>query len=236
MSMIPNFENNELYDNNESSLLHSDRKTVVRKLSSFENISASSAIAIKIVEGNNSGEITITANEDILDKIETVVKNNTLEIGIKSNKKIKLKNNGKIEVTIPLKKLRNLKLSGASSLEADKTINVEDFKMDISGASKATLNLIANNINVDLSGASKVELSGNVQNLNLDLSGASKFSGSSLKASLVKFEISGASSSKVWAVNNLKGSASGASSLSYKDVSGLKKETNTSGASSVKSY
>ncbi len=235
-SMITFTKANMLDDIVNVTATNSNRKTVVRKLATFENIDASSAVSIKLVEGNNNGEVTITADEDVLNYIKTEVKNNTLEIGVKWDKKIKIKNNGKIEVSIPVKKLRSLKLSGTSTLEAGYTINVENFKADLSGATKASLNLMSNTINVDLSGASKLELSGNVQNLNLDLSGASKFSGSALKASAVKFDLSGASSSKVWVVNQLSGSASGASSLAYKNVTGLSKDVSTSGASSVKAY
>lgn len=216
----------------------SDQVTVKRKLGNFDQIKASSAVSIKLVDGNYNGEITITATAETLENLNTTVTNNTLEInrGSKGKFGFRSKNSGSVEITIPHRKLRSLKLSGASNLTAKHTLKVEEFKVDLSGASNANLNLLANRIEIDLSGASKVDLSGNVQNLNLDLSGASNFNGMNLKASEINFDASGASTLKIWAVNSLKGSASGASSVKYKEVGSLNKDVSTSGASSVKSY
>ena len=216
----------------------SDQMTVKRKLGSFDKISAGGAVSIKIVDGDYDGEITITASAETLESLKTKVTNNTLDISrdFKSKFGLKKKNKGNVEITIPHRKLRSLKLSGASNLTAKHNLKVEDFKLDLSGASSANLNLLANKIDVDLSGASKVDVEGNVQKLDLDVSGASNFNGINLKASEANFDVSGASNLKVWAVNALKGSASGASSVKYKEVANLKMQVDTSGASSVKVY
>lgn len=216
----------------------SDRVTVKRKMNSFDQIIAGGAVSIKLVDDNYNGEITITANAETLENLNTKVNNSTLEISRKSNSKFSFrpKDNGNVEISIPHRKLRSLKLSGASTLTGKHLIKVEEFKLDLSGASNANLNLLANEIDVDLSGASKVDLDGNAQYLKLDLSGASSFHGLNLKSSEVNFDLSGASSAKVLVVNRLKGDASGASSLKYKEVNNLSKEVKTSGASSVKIY
>lgn len=220
--------------NNEITYDLTNQKTVTRKVASFEKLIVSSAINVNIVEGNFDGKITISAPENVLDDLRTEVSNNTLEIGIKSSNKIRFKNNERIEITIPHKKLRALKMSGATNLTANHSMKVEEFKLELSGASKASLNLVANKIEADVSGASNVKLDGNAQNFDIEASGASKIDAFSLKASKIALEVSGASSVKIWAVNNLSGTASGASSVSYKEGNSLNKDVRTSGASSVK--
>jgi len=220
--------------NNEITNSLTNQKTVTRKVASFEKLIVSSAITVNIVEGNFDGKITISAPENVLEYIRTDVSNNTLEIGIKSTNGIRFKNNEKIEITIPHNKLRALKMSGATNLTANHSMKVEEFKLDLSGASKVNLNLVANKIEANVSGASNVNLNGNVQNFDIEASGASKLDAFSLKANSIDFEVSGASSVKIWAVNNLKGTASGASSINYKEGKSLNKDVKTSGASSVK--
>ena len=234
-SMIPFDSNIPL---NIENVLDSDQITVKRKLGSFDKISAGGAVSIKIVDGNYNGEITITGSAETLETLKTIVTNNTLEIGRDFKRKfgLKSKNNGNVEITIPHRKLRSLKLSGASNLTAKHNLKVEEFMLDLSGASNANLNLLADKINVDLSGASKAVFEGNAQKLNLDLSGASSLNAIDLKVSAINFDVSGASNLKVWAVNALKGSVSGASSVKYKEVANLKMQVDTSGASSIKIY
>lgn len=212
-------------------------KTVVRKVGNFEGIKAGGAVSIKIVDKDNDGQIIITTTDEVLGKLKTVVKDGILEISMDHDSKFfKKSKSDKIEITISHRKLRELDLSGASNLVANHTIKVEKFKVDLSGAANASLNILANNVDVDLSGASKLSLSGNVQNLELESSGASNFLGENLKANSVNCDLSGASKAKVWAISNLKADTSGASSVSYKNVASLSKDVSKSGASSVKSF
>lgn len=204
-----------------------------RKLSTFEGIEASNAIDIVIVDDTYNGEITITAPDNVMKEVKSVVENKVLKLYLEKSIRF---NSKKVEVRIPHRKLRYVSLSGACSLKASHMMKIEEFKLDISGASKFEMNLMTNKINVDLSGASDAIINGNAQTMYADISGASSLKATDLKVASATVEASGASSAKLWVVDELNADASGASSIKYKNASNIKLVKKSSGASSVASF
>lgn len=205
----------------------------VRKISAFEGIDISSAIAVNVSDNHYNGNITITAPDKAMEKIKTQVSNGILKIYVDGNLNLY---NSKITVDFPHQKLRKITLSGASSFNANHVMKVDKFGVNVSGASLLKANLISNKILMEASGASKVFLKGNVQELAVKATGASKFEGEELKAAKVVVDASGASNAKVWAVDQLSVDASGASKVSYQSQKGLKTSIDKSGASKVTTY
>lgn len=204
-----------------------------RKVGNFEGIDVAHAIHVKITNSPSKGEITVSAPDNVIKEVETTVTGNTLKIRVRKNLTLR---NQKIEIIIPHQKIRNIKLTGASAVKADHQIKVDEFKADISGASDLDFNILSNKVNLVLSGASDAELKGNAQDLKLDASGASEFEAKELKVANAYVRVSGASKANVWATDLADIDASGASSVFYKNVGGLKTNFNTSGASKIKSY
>ncbi|MDH0659336.1 DUF2807 domain-containing protein [Empedobacter sp. GD03865] len=209
----------------------SNTVTETRKVASFEGIDVSSAISVTVEDGNYNGQISVEAPDNIMNRITTEVKNGVLVMKI--NGTINLKNSS-IKIKFPHQKLRSFNLSGATNVTVLPTQKVEKMAVDLSGASNLKLDVVSNSISVDNSGASSMKISGNVQDLNISVSGASSFVGKELKAANVVVDCSGASSTTVWAVNNLTADSSGASSVRYVDENGLKTKVSTSGMSSIK--
>ncbi|MGV0921210.1 head GIN domain-containing protein [Empedobacter falsenii] len=209
----------------------SNTVTETRKVASFEGIDVSSAISVIVEDGNYNGQISVEAPDNIMNRITTEVKNGVLVMKI--NGTVNLKNSS-IKIKFPHQKLRSFNLSGATNVTVLPTQKVEKMAVDLSGASNLKLDVVSNSISVDNSGASSMKISGNVQDLNISVSGASSFVGKELKAANVVVDCSGASSTTVWAVNNLTADSSGASSVRYVDENGLKTKVSTSGMSSIK--
>lgn len=209
----------------------SNTVTETRKVASFEGIDVSSAISVTVEDGNYNGQISVEAPDNIMNRITTEVKNGVLVMKI--NGTVNLKNSS-IKIKFPHQKLRSFNLSGATNVTVLPTQKVEKMAVDLSGASNLKLDVVSNSISVDNSGASSMKISGNVQDLNISVSGASSFIGKELKAANVVVDCSGASSTTVWAVNNLTADSSGASSVRYVDENGLKTKVSTSGMSSIK--
>jgi len=204
-----------------------------RNVGKFEGLSVSSAIDVKITNNPSNGEITITASDNVIKLVKAEIKDQILTISLDKNVNF---NKNKVEINIPHQKLRHIKVSGASSVEANHVMKVEKFSVIASGASDLDLNLMTNHIDLDLSGASDVDLKGNVQDFNLEVSGASELNSKELKAANVIVNASGASSVYVWAVNQLKVEASGASSVFYRNSTGLIKNVSSTGSSDVEVF
>lgn len=216
------------FDSN-TSIVHEDRK-----ISNFDNVDISSAFSVVVSDNDYKGSIVVSAPDYAMDKIVTKVVNGTLKVYVDGS--ISMKSGDKLEITFPHRKLRDIKISGASKLIVKHVMKLEKLNVNLSGASSLDLNVVSNLIKLDHSGASKFKLTGNTQDFEANVSGASKLDAENLKASKVILKASGASSAKVWAVNDLKINASGASKVVYKSQNGLVKSLDKSGASKISEF
>jgi hypothetical protein len=132
--------------------------------------------------------------------------------------------------TIESPKIR-IKLSGASDMKGD--ISGGTIIYDISGASDCKSSVDANTIVISGEGASKIELSGRVDDLSVVISGASDAKLYNLISKGAILKSSGASNIQATVTELLKANSSGASNIDYKGNPSVK-ESNTSGASSIK--
>ena len=201
-----------------------------RNVTDFNSISVSSAIKVIVTDDNFNQQITIKGPDNVLEVLKTDVVDGQLKL--RFDKPVNFVSKDVI-VTIPHRKLRAIDVSGASSVVINHSMKVEQFVAELSGASKADLNLVSNKIQLNLSGASNININGNAQNLFADISGASKLNAKNLKVSDVKVDCSGASKAEVWAVDRLNADASGASKIVYANEANLSKEVSESGASNI---
>ena len=108
-----------------------------------------------------------------------------------------------------------LKLSGASHLEMD--INASgSVEADLSGASHASLKLVAETVDADLSGESNISLIGKTKKQKVTTSGASSYKAYDLLSKDVVVQASGASNIQLTVDDTISGFASGASNIKYK--------------------
>jgi len=190
-----------------------DLKSEVRNLSGFDGVSIGGSITATVTAGQNY-EVVVAAKQEVLPKVITKIKGNTLHVEFEKNwwkgmkKKYKRTN---VRVTISLPELKDL---------------------DVSGASKATVAGLNNErLTIDVSGASDVSIEGTAREINIDLSGASNLKAENLHSEVAEMDLSGASSAKVNVSGKLNVDASGASSVRYIGDPNVTKDT--SGASSV---
>ena len=206
--------------------------TETRNVSNFDKISVRNAIKVVIVDQKFDNKISLQGPDNILKYLKSEVKDGQLILSF--TKSVSFKNQD-LTITIPHQKIRAIDISGASKIEAKHNMKVEKFSANVSGASKAVFSLTANELNLKISGASVADISGNAQKLVAVVSGASKLKSNQMKVSNVDVDCSGASKAEIWAVDNLKANASGASKVVYENQSGLHKKLSDSGASSIKS-
>lgn len=207
----------------------------IREVKPFTNVSATGGWNLDFIHSNKKN-IIIEIDEKYLDYVITEVKNGTLHIGLKPHKKtIKF---SKAKITVNYNFLKNIKatgasklsfkklyvaedfaikLTGASSLKAESVTEFENSKLDLTGASTLELGEISANL-CDLKslGASTVKLEGKVSELKLSASGSTAIKTFDLQTKKFNGDLSGASSAKIYAINELNANCSGACSLYYK--------------------
>ena len=199
-------------------------------VSGFNKLSMGSAFKIDVKQGNKFN-VNVSGRSEDIDDLEARVSGGVLKIGYKGNNWNKNRKTVNVSITMP--NLQGIDFSGASTATVAKFSGVKNMDIEVSGASRVTMDLAASKVVMDLSGASTLTLNGNCEILDGEVSGASSFKGRDFQTKEVNIDASGASSAAVLASNAIHAEASGASSIRY---SGSVKDihSSTSGASSVK--
>ena len=133
--------------------------------------------------------------------------------------------------------LKELHMSGATSLLSVNQLGLETLTLEADGASNVNLSLKATKLIGDFSGASNVEIAGTCESAKLDISGASQARLSDFELKKVSVDNSGVAQVDLLISEELNVDASGASSMTYKVNSGSSKirvDINTSGSAEVK--
>ena len=183
-------------------------------LNGFRKIEAGGAFVITIRKGDTFEVIADTDEQSDLNDIDFEVRNNTLEIGHKDKFSFGRRNETiRINVTMP--SLEGLDISGASTLKVigfkDKS---KDLDIQLSGASKAAIDVEARKIEFDASGASIADLRGSAEKINIDISGACHIDAKRMQINQARANASGASHVSFGKVKDFASNTSGASKIS----------------------
>ena len=124
-------------------------------------------------------------------------------------------NNVELRAEIHMPEIDFLKGSGATAISMNGFTDSTEFRMELSGASVFSANLITNECEIYLSGASVINLNGSCNKLYFESSGASELNMGSFVAKEAFFIMSGASDGTINVTDHLDVTLSGASVLRY---------------------
>lgn len=212
-----------------------DPNAEVRSVGSFHAIRISNAFEVWINQGNEDAVAVSASKPEYREKIITKVENGVLIIRLEDDKKFwKNFNNGKqkLKAYVSIKKIDRLDVSGACNVYFEDGLSAEGLTVELSGASDMKGKLDVKTLKVDINGASSASISGNAPTLDIEASGASDFKGYDLVTNFCDAKASGASSINITVNKELNANASGASSVRFKG-DGLIRDIKTSGASNV---
>ena len=182
-----------------------------RDVGTFTKIEAGSAFTLTLEQGPET-KVIVETDDNYQDRIETDVKGNRLiisSLGMQNPSALKIK------ITSPV--FEEINMYGAARLSSIGPIKANQLKLELSGASRVTLMLDAQELDSDISGAAKVTLSGNATKHNAEISGAVNLDALDLTTTTTDIELSGASKATINSTGPINAEISGASSLSYYD-------------------
>ncbi|HZK08804.1 MAG TPA: DUF2807 domain-containing protein [Bacteroidales bacterium] len=156
--------------------------------------------------------LTVEADENLMDQITTEVRNQVLTISSKQ-----IKNPTKLNVYISSPTIEFIRMSGASNLTGENTIQGQALDITTSGATDLRLNVNVDVLSVNASGASVITLSGTAKELLATASGASDVKASKLQVTDATADASGAANINVNALGKVHTTTSGAGDI---DLSG----------------
>jgi len=115
-----------------------------REVGSYDGIVVSGSFEVKLYAGNE-GSIKVEAESNLLEYIETIVKDGKLHIGFKKGTIYRTswgKGKAKI-VSVPFKDINNIKLSGSGEIISKDIIKADHFEVALSGSGDIKLEVDA---------------------------------------------------------------------------------------------
>jgi len=197
----------------------------LRQLPAFGKVDISGAYKI-ILEQGDKEQILVEGDAENLPKVLTKVEGGTLVI---TNKE-KNNSSGKITLTITFKNIDELSCSGAVDLKTSNSLKLNNFDLDLSGASKSDLDINAAKLDIDISGSANATLKGKVKMVDLYISGTGSLSAPALESDVYDIEISGVGNATVHAISKLDVSISGTGAVTYKGDPQITKEISGTGS------
>jgi hypothetical protein len=168
------------------------------------------------VAQSGSYAVAVTADRDLLERVEVEKRGDTLWIGMRWGLPvIRLWRHGRARASVSLPDLEGLQANGGSrvSLNADRAART--VRVGLSGGSSVTGSLRCDAVRLEGSGGSTAELSGSCASLQAEGSGGSVFQLGQLAAREARVSLSGGSSAEVAAAERLRVTASGGSHVVY---------------------
>ena len=161
-------------------------------------------------------KVEITAQQNILDVLNTNVVNGVLHIDFKNNVRVKQHEDLLINITAPYADYFRLSGSGNMNLQGDITAN--NLKVTLSGSGDITVQnaVIADKIDTDISGSGNISIAGgSAVNEDVDISGSGKVEMAGVDAQNAVTHTSGSGDVKLALSTNLDAHISGSGSVYY---------------------
>ncbi len=206
--------------------------TVERSVGDYDAIGLAGWFDVDLVAGNE-GKITLEGESNLLEHIETEVKNGKLTIKVEKGINLKPSSweNG-IKITVPIESINSVVLSGSGDIVGKTTIKTNSFKTAMSGSGDITLDVESDSVDVSMSGSGDITLSGTTNSFDVTISGSGDVKAYALEANNVNATVSGSADIKVTAKKMLKARVSGSGDIRYRG-NPQKVDTKTSGSGDI---
>jgi putative autotransporter adhesin-like protein len=164
----------------------------------------------------NQFKIEITAQQNILDIIETVVSNGELRVRVKNS--VNIKSNEPIVVKVTAPDVSALGVNGSGNIKVLEDYNPASTTISINGSGNMLIaNLRTNSVRGKISGSGKIEvLNGNAETEDLSISGSGLIDMAGLMARDSKTSTSGSGTMRVNVQSTLDCRISGSGVVMYK--------------------
>ena len=183
-----------------------------REVSGFDRIDMSGYGEVIITQGNEES-LTIETDDNLLEYIESNVRNNTLYLEFTDN--TIPDPSGTITYRMNVINLEALELSGAGSFNIQ-SLDTSSIGITFDGAGKIDLDsLNADEVSLQINGTGDVDLGGKVGKQDIHIKGAGKYSAPDLQSNQTTVQIEGVGNVVIWVIDSLDIKVEGAGNVDY---------------------
>lgn len=185
-----------------------------RSIKGFSSLSVCCGINVHLSEGSTPA-LKVSAPSDIIDKVLTKVKGNTLEISFEKNTNNNRKK-GKIDVYLTVaNELNAINTSSASSVDGDYLLIGKNMDLSASSGGDINLRLRLENLKVSASSGANMNLKGNALSVKVSASSGSSVKMKDLIATTAKVATSSGASLNLAVQDEIDADASSGGSIIY---------------------
>lgn len=201
-----------------------------RTKASFSGIESELSANVAYVQGNDY-KVELTAQQNIINVMETPVINNKLIVRFKNNVRVKSHEQITIKVTAP--SISGIGLSGSGNVNVLSPLSSNDLSFRLSGSGNVTVpQVTCSYLEANISGTGNISIdAGTATTEHLKISGSGSINAQNVLAKSVTSTTSGSGSMKVNVSENLNITISGSGSVYYWGTPVI--STNISGSGKV---
>ena len=183
-----------------------------RSLSDYDKINVAGSFDVILIKGKEGG-ISIKADENLLEYIETDVENGHLKIQPK--KGYQLRSTKNIIITVPFETIDAISLAGSGNVHSKDVLNISDLNLNLAGSGEINLPVSSKNLTSQIAGSGNIKLSGNSDVFNCEIAGSGNLEGSDLKATASHINIAGSGNVKIHAISEIHAKIVGSGNVIY---------------------
>mgnify|MGYP000532131067 CR=1 FL=1 len=184
-----------------------------RKLKAYDKVSLQGSFQINLVPGAE-GNIAISAEENLIPYIQTVITGDQLHIQFESGYSYRPTED--IIITVPVEDLNEIKLVGSGDIKGEIPGKNELISLFLTGSGDLDLNIHSNEINSSLVGSGDIVLTGETELLATKLSGSGDFKAYDLKAYFIEATIKGSGDMELYPIQSIEAKVLGSGDIVYK--------------------
>ncbi|MCF6280443.1 MAG: DUF2807 domain-containing protein [Flavobacteriaceae bacterium] len=177
--------------------------------SDFTAIKVSQGIQVYLTQGNNV-DLSVEADENIMDLLVTEVEGDVLKIYFDKNVNRATKN-----VYLTAVDINNIKTSSGAHVKGKGVIKTTSLTLNSSSGSGLNLEINADNVDCNTSSGANMKLSGTTQTFDGNASSGSHIKANNLKSEISKSDVSSGASIRVHASEKITASASSGGSIDF---------------------
>lgn len=204
--------------------------TKTRTVSDYDKVAVAGSFDVQLLKGKE-GEITVKADENLMEYIITEVKNGDLKIHIK--KGFNIRTNKTINITVQFETINAVSLAGSGDVTSEDVIATSDLTLKLAGSGNMTLNVSSKKLATSIAGSGNMTLEGDSNEFECSIAGSGNINGYDLKALNATVKIAGSGNVKINAVNEIHAKSVGSGNIYYSGNPSIEKISSV-GSGSVK--
>jgi hypothetical protein len=179
---------------------------------------------------DNSESLQVEADENLMQYVETEVRNGTLHLRLNSPGSATIFQRERVRYTLHVISLEGVTIEGSGNVNSD-SLDSDQLALVIDGSGNMQFkSLRAGELRVEINGSGNVEVQGEVSDLIVAISGSGRVKAGDLRGQSVRVGISGSGNATVWATGSLNVDLSGSGSARYYGTPQVNISTSGSGS------